>query len=336
MKTNTVGARMNEPWGAIGVPAVDYKIRRVRGGQHRFEFFWGRDCEGQCLLVLKHSAPQWRPPSRLRLAKLALAVQPSGEGESLVVLTLKEDKDRELFFRLCDDILDATDACGDGASVLAVFVQRLARWQGLLRTGGRRLSPEAQKGLIGELWFLKHWLLPAFPPAEALEFWLGPAGDPKDFAVNGVGVEVKVRKGTGHGYLHISSECQLDEGSLKALYLSVVELTSASATDGAAFTLKALVELVGDEIRSVDASSVETYEAKLLQVGYVDKEDYSELHWLVLSQGFYQVREGFPRISQSIRKTGISEVQYRVDLAECREYAIEGSVLASEFEMGRK
>ena len=122
--------------------------------------------------------------------------EPEGSDKKKLILSLRQAEHREIFYRLCTDVLEATRDCKDDASALHVMLRRTWRWHQLLR-GERdgRLSPEAQKGLIGELECLTSVILPHFSPAEAMTFWEGPSGLPKDFVIGEACIEVKARRG---------------------------------------------------------------------------------------------------------------------------------------------
>ena len=82
---------------------------------------------------------------------------------------------------------------------MAVTVSRAWRWHHLLK-GGRdgRLSPDEQKGLIGELLVFEAILLEKLSPANAINCWTGPLGAPKDFEIGGVLYRVKGQAWSSH------------------------------------------------------------------------------------------------------------------------------------------
>ena len=103
------------------------------------------------------------------------------------------------------------------------------RWHHLLRGGrGTLLSPEEQKGLLGELFVLERLLLPSMDASSAVTAWRGPLGAPKDFEIARVAVEAKTHCWCCHtvSLNHICSS-QLDERGVDSLFLHVVELDEA-------------------------------------------------------------------------------------------------------------
>ncbi|MDZ7697508.1 MAG: PD-(D/E)XK motif protein [Deltaproteobacteria bacterium] len=75
-------------------------------------------------------------------------------GRQQIIIALKDQPNSDLFYRLCCDLLDATRKCPDEAAVLAITINRLWRWQQLMKRGrSDKLSENEQKGLIGELIF---------------------------------------------------------------------------------------------------------------------------------------------------------------------------------------
>ena len=67
---------------------------------------------------------------------------------------------------------------------MSAALSRTWRWHHLLRGGrGTLLSPEEQKGLLGELFVLERLLLPRMDASSAVTAWRGPLGAPKDFEI---------------------------------------------------------------------------------------------------------------------------------------------------------
>ena len=79
---------------------------------------------------------------------------------------------------------------------MSAALSRTWRWHHLLRGGrGTLLSPEEQKGLLGELFVLERLLLPRMDASSAVTAWRGPLGAPKDFEAARVAIEAKARRG---------------------------------------------------------------------------------------------------------------------------------------------
>lgn len=237
---------------------------------------------------------------------------------------MRQAEHREIFYRLCTDVLEATRDCKDAASALHVMLRRTWRWHQLLR-GERdgRLSSEAQKGLIGELECIANIVLPHFSPSEVMTFWEGPAGLPKDFVIGETCIEVKARHGAARPLISISSEHQLDQAGFQNLFLYVVDLSSAAVSDEGSFNLSDYVDRTCQLIHEKDPGAIEIFETKLLEVGYLKEDDYSDRYWIRMGAQGYQVQDDFPRIVDDKLPVGVTDVCYKIDLGDIQDYKLE-------------
>lgn len=105
----------------------------------------------------------------------------------------------DTFLVLTLDLVSRLEATGSVSwSSLLSWVDE---WQALLvQSGG--LSPEQQLGLWGELWVI----FAAAEPDLLVSAWRGPDGDPVDFFLEQIGVEVKVSR---RAHVHQISQSQV-------------------------------------------------------------------------------------------------------------------------------
>ena len=75
-----------------------------------------------------------------------------------------------------------------------MILNRLKRWQRLLKN--LSLIFYLKVRTLGELIFLKNWVIPKYGVNDAVKFWLGPEGSPQDFSMNDLAVEVKCQLGS--------------------------------------------------------------------------------------------------------------------------------------------
>ena len=320
---------MNDPWSSIEKPSSVVANARRADDKHPYDFYWALDMDGHCLFIYEYPNELPLKEKKPRLNGISIIdYAPEGSDKKRLILSLRQAEHREIFYRLCTDVLEATQECKDPASALHVMLRRTWRWHQLLR-GERdgRLSPEAQKGLIGELECLANVVLPHFSPSEAMSFWEGPAGLPKDFVIGEACIEVKARRGAARPFVSISSEHQLDLAGFQHLFLYVLDLSSAAVSDEGSFTLNDYVDRIWQLIHAQDPGAVEIFETKLLEVGYQKEDDYSDCYWLRLGAQAYQVQGEFPTIVDSSLPAGITDVSYKVDLGEIQDYKIEQSLM---------
>ncbi|MEM9417687.1 MAG: PD-(D/E)XK motif protein [Planctomycetota bacterium] len=312
-----------DPWDSLERPDASNSLnaRRV-SAEHRWNFFWGRDLDGRCLLFLQHDG-KCRTKRRLpSLRGLDVTETDPGNGRDLLLaIRLQENTQRELFYRLCLDIIACAASAESEKDAVELTVTRTWRWHHLLRGGqDDRLSPEQQKGLIGELLILENHLAPRIGAVASVNAWEGPLNAPKDFELGHTFLEVKTRRSGSAPFVKISSEDQLDAPDSAHLFLFVVDLNSAMPEDGDAFTLTDVASRVRQTFESVDQIAVDLLEQRLFSAGFLWAHDYSNSPWLEGESSFYQVREGFPRIVSSQLAGGIEKVGYNLSLDACQPY----------------
>ena len=246
-----------DPWEQIAKPIESRFSGRRSDATHPYDFFWARDLEGRCLLVFEYSGEIKIRDRRPRLREIRI-IEPRIEGEpARFILELTRNENREIFHQLCLDIIESTSACADQKSALATLIRRTWRWHGMLKGGqDERLSPEAQKGLVGELRVLELVLLPRFSASDAFEFWRGPEDAPKDFSIGNIAIEAKAKRGAAQPYVQISSEHQLDEQDISQLFLAVTYVDDAAAEIQGALTLTEYVGRIADIAKANDTGSI--------------------------------------------------------------------------------
>lgn len=304
-----------DPWFDLGKAGGSFTLRRVDAA-HPADFFWARDGDGRCSLVLVVSADAKVDEKRPILNGIKIIEAPDQDGKNAFILVLKRDEDRELFQHLCNDIVAACrNKVGDDA-FLTSTIRRAWKWHSLLRGGANhRLGPEEQQGLIGELLFLER-LAAELTPKAALEAWRGPLDEPKDFAFSDRAVEVKARH-IGKDAVKISSESQLQLIDGQQLFLAVFGLAPATAEIAEAICLDNLVERVRSALTAVDPSADEAFDARLLSAGYAAGDDYSDIWWVTTTISAFAVHADFPRIEATGLPAGVGLVTYWLNLDRC-------------------
>ncbi|WP_245414655.1 PD-(D/E)XK motif protein [Aestuariivirga litoralis] len=308
---------MNDPWDKLNV----FDARRV-DLDGRFDFFWVV-LEGEMpgLMLRLPTVPQ--PTPRLpKLKNLIISFRPVSGG-SAFVLGLKERSQLDIFVTLCHDVVEAGEDSQNLDEALSRVLQRTRRWHHLLRGGGpKSLTAEEQRGLVGELTFLRE-LASAFGPATAIESWTGPTGSAKDFELIGTCIEVKAHRSAAKPFIAISSEDQLADVDGCRVFLRVVNVASAILPDGQ--SLHDHVRVTATHFEE-DAGVFEAWEEAIYSAGYVPEDDYDSRRWLVGSSTSYEVVDGFPRISLPLA-TGVGSVRYSIALDACEPFKFRGELM---------
>jgi hypothetical protein len=288
----------------------------------RFDFFWvvlEAGIPGLMLRLLSLPQPLPRLP---KLKNLVASFRPVAGG-SAFVLGLKEISQVEIFETLCRDVVEAGEAGADRDEALVRTLQRTRRWYHLLRGGKTNgLSVEEQRGLVGELAFLRE-LVVAFGPETAIEAWTGPTGSAKDFELIGSCVEVKARRVAAKPFVAISSEDQLADVDDSRLFLRVVNVASAVLPEGQ--SLHDHVQITAAMFEK-DGGAFEAWEETLYSTGYDSENGYDDRRWLLGTGTDYEVTEGFPRISAPLAQ-GVENVRYAIALDACEPFKLESGLI---------
>jgi len=331
MTTRSVATVTSDPWRDIVPPSGARTINAFRVDPNiPWNFFWARSVDRKCLLVLEHHHDS-RPTTRLPKFKgVDVSLTDSGLGGSMLVVALLDSAQKDIFHRLCLDIVESTSGAESEPEAVAIALSRTWRWHYLLR-GGKdgRLSPEEQKGLIGELLVLERHLLPHMHSLDAVRSWFGPLRAPKDFQIGRVCIEAKARRGGATPYVAISSEHQLDDAGTEALFLHVAELDQAASDAKNSFSLTA----VADRVRSVtalgDTGAEDAFETLLSAAGFRWEDDYSDSLWVEGPSRIYRVSGEFPRLTASQLAPGVSNVKYSISLVDCEPFLVSTDSLSS-------
>lgn len=238
------------------------------------------------------------------------------------VLGLKERGQVEIFQTLCTDVVAAGNAGEDHWDALSRALQRTRRWHYLMRSGkSNGLSVEEQRGLVGELAFLRELVL-AFGPDTAIEAWTGPTGSAKDFEIIGSCVEVKTRRAAARPFVLISNEDQLADVYGSRLYLRVADVSAAILPDGR--SLHDHVRMTSKLFEGTDA--LEAWNEALYSTGYDPVNDYDNRSWQLGVTIDYEVVDGFPRVSSPLPQ-GVQNIRYSISLAECEPFKLGRTLL---------
>lgn len=234
----------------------------------------------------------------------------------------------EIFASIAEDLYSKLHSLTKRKEVIAGFLTRVRLWQVFFeKQGNDGLSEEAQRGLYGEIQFLKNHVLPCASNMEkAVLAWTGPRSRQHDFQFGAAAVEVKTSASKQHQKLQIASEQQLDETTVEKLYLYYL---SVALIEGGADTLPALV----DDIRAVlslQPSALAEFDNLLIEAGYVDSHrgKYNSIGYSIREYAVFLVENDFPRIRESDIRSGVGDVKYSISVAQCRNYEVSCSELS--------
>ncbi|WP_417710465.1 PD-(D/E)XK motif protein [Roseibium aggregatum] len=300
---------IESPW----VNLTENQARRVNG-KGRFDFFWVRmpDNSPGLILRLAEDTEEVRPLPKLKHVGVFYRVV---EGINCWCLTLSDPAHLDLFETLCKDVVLASEQAADLQSAVGRAVRRAMRWHHLLRGGKQEMPLEVQRGLVGELAFLRE-LVDVLGPTKSVEAWKGPDDSAKDFELPGIFFEVKSRRSAAHPRIRISSEAQLMDIADARLFLRVQDVDTSFGAEGN--NLKDHVAntaaLFGDDIVALDI-----WEQRLAESPYNEDAVEIERGWHLGEVRLFEVVEGFPRIVPPL-PAGTEELAYSIRLDACARF----------------
>lgn len=324
--------KTDDPWTDLDPPSTAEAInaRRVDASL-KWNFYWARSVNQKCLLILQHSTDPGllsRPP-KLKGIDVSSSTDESND-TSMLIWSLQDSGHRDIFHRLCMDIVNFARSATSELEAVEVSLGRTWRWHHLLRGGtDGRLSAEEQKGLIGELLFLEKLIDIGITPSNSVNAWRGPLGSPKDFEIGRICVEVKARRGAATPYVAISSEHQLDSSGTDALFLQVTELDQAPSDSRERFTLTDIADRVKQRIFNLSPGAADALDGLLVATGFRWEDNYTDMPWIRGPDRLYRVCENFPAVTPGRFGAGVSNVRYSISLVDCEPFRTEDSVLVS-------
>ena len=124
--------------------------------------------------------------------------------------------------------------------------------------------------------------------------------------------------------MRITSERQLDDTGVGALFLHVIAVDEREVAPAATAPGTSLPGLVG-ELRLTLANTATTavFEDRMMECGYFDLHAprYEGRRRTVRSEQTFRVVAGFPRLTESVLPPGVGDTSYAVSLAACLPFS---------------
>ena len=247
-------------------------------------------------------------------------------GKTAIALVRRPEGSPDIFAIMVIDVLRTLEAAAGtpDRDVIESFLERVREWQAFMARTHRPLSPDAQIGLLGELWMLK-LLSDTSLGAGALDCWQGPLRAAQDFHVRGGAIEVKSTVRTASFLARINSIEQLD-GTRDPIFLC--GLRFEENTDG--FSLVDFVSELRERFKH--AGVQRGFEALLMVMGYLDEHAplYGRTLTLKDARGFHSEGD-VPRLTRTALPVAIRSAAYVLDLDALEVAYIGITELINEF-----
>lgn len=244
----------------------------------------------------------------------------SDNSRSFLLILLANNEHHEVFAALAEDLINQV-LNAEEHILIKEMLNRFEMWKDLFdKVTSDGLSPEEQRELYGELYFLRKWISQSTDLQKPIQSWLGTEKELRDFQSFGWGIEVKTTYGNNHQKVYISSERQLDPTNLNILILLHLSIESQQYHGE---TLNQIINSIVT-LLSKDVSAQVQFRAKLLQGGYFfhHAPRYDITGYQIRGESFYTVRDNFPRIEEADIRTGTGDVKYSIILTEQSEYLV--------------
>ena len=247
-----------------------------------------------------------------------IAVEQYKDGNLFTLRFSLENNDLlEYFCTFCQDLLDSVMVTTEDETAYHTLRSRYYSWRQLFRPDNARMTESEVMGLIGELLFLKDYMIPERGIDVALESWMGPEKTHKDFSDQQDWFEIKTIS-FGKESVRISSIEQLYSEIDGCLVVYELEKMSPS------FDGIRLNQLANSIIALLsNASQREIFMAKLQLFGFDFSNENDNFVFALRDEHRYRVdTEKFPRIHRDILPDAITRVQYELLLTEIESFKL--------------
>jgi hypothetical protein len=269
-----------------------------------------------------------RLPEGMGFDVVLISDQEAFAGRTAIALVRRAEGSPDIFTTMVVDVLRALEraSTGNARAVVDAFLDRVGEWQSFMARRHRPMSPDAQVGLMGELWMLNR-LLDSRLGLDALNCWQGPLHAAQDFHVRGGAMEVKSTAGGGSFLARINSIEQLDTDRAP---LFLCALRFEEREDGLSL-VDAIARLRG---RLVEAGHRRAFDALLMIVGYLDEhaQHYGRVLALKEAEAFL-VDADMPRLTRSGIPAVVRSAAYVLDLDAVDVPALELTDVMNTFEL---
>jgi len=288
----------------------------IRFGENRYlSLYLGRDDDARYSFDFRGKYK----PVRISSSDV-IAVEQFQNGDVYTLRFSLENNDLlEYFCTFCQDLLDSVKVTSEDESAYHTLRSRYYSWRQLFRPDNGRMTEAEIMGLIGELLFLRDYMIPERGIDMALESWMGPEKTHKDFSCQQDWFEIKTIS-FGKESVRISSVEQLDSDIEGALIVYELEKMSPSF-DG--IKINQLVNSIIALLKN--PSQRELFMAKLQLYSFEFSNENDNLVFALKNTYKYRIDVvDFPRLHRSLLPNAITRVQYDLLLSEIESFKFNG------------
>lgn len=259
--------------------------------------------------------------SNLQEIQVDFFASPNEVDKNILIFKLLNFEHKDIFAVLCEDLIASISEETNEKRIIREVLNRFEKWKSLFnKIGLQGLKPEEQRGLFGELYFLRKFLRTTNNFLPIVNTWTGTEKQIRDFQSGSWAVEVKTTHGNNHQKVQISSERQLDTTNLENLFLYHISLEQQQNSGE---TLNDIVDSVIEILRE-EMIALNKFKSKIYEVGYFDLQRnlYETVGYHIRQDEFYKVEKDFPRIEENDLRIGVGDVKYSIILSQCAPFSI--------------
>ena len=312
------------PWDSLDAPKLKASFAtKLVDSNNKWDEYWALDFSGNPCFLVSCADANIANAKLPKLQELDVQLFNQANGETFLLFLIHNVSFKEIFYEFCLKIMDAIESADTAEDLVKQALLYTWSWYRFLK--GKQsgiLSPEEQRGLIGEIHFIRDFVASKYSWGEALEFWVGPFGNPKDFVWSSYAAEIKTHLNTAMPFIKISSEFQLDTAEFKKLWLVTQGFQKVSADSKDGKTLNEVIDDVMGYLTETEPSAMESFAIHLAAYGFSFTHDYSEYRWKFDKLTAYDVCERFPSIQSVYLDEGVSEVRYKIALVSCKQFEV--------------
>ena len=302
------------PWSDLKLPVNKaYQTKRVsKDIFHDFYWFIDNRKNYGILLNFTEEIKKILPAKIPKFDNIEIIIPPSSK--TIIISIKNTDLIKQFKFIAHDIILSCNNLPKNNSlKIYETIISILNKWKNVFKISKKRsMTPEARRGLFGELYFLNNILKEVTSARISVDAWQGPRGHEQDFNYNKNLFEIKTQLSSSDKIIKIASLEQLDiiSGQIWMYHLGI------SITENNQDNSISLDNLISDIINSLgnDNFGIDIFLSNLLEIGYDHEAEYKKDKYVISFESFYKIEDDFPVITRQMISSPIVTANYSLNV----------------------
>jgi len=279
--------------------------------KHPLDFFIGLNETGFLVLIL-NSNFQIKSMQGNKIIDIRVF---NKDNQYHLAITLKDFDFKKIYYDFIDDLIIHSNEELPIETLIKRVINRIYLWKAAFKpTASNLLTESVIRGLVGELYFLKSYIIDKYGLEKAINGWFGPKRYKRDFEIGDQWYEVKT-KSTSSRSVKITSIEQLDveiNGTL-----AVVSMDKTDLIVDKAYSLNQLIDELYEIVYDYELKDI-IFE-KLEAIGYSFRIEYDEYAYLITNLELFDINEDSLILRKSLMPNSISNVKYSLDISQLKK-----------------